>query len=154
MRYVNGVLCVLMLLFAAVQYNDPDGWQWMIIYLIPAIWTGLAAWQPGNLTRPPAHYLLLASVAAGVVLLIIFFPTTSHWWHKDVWWETETAREGMGAMINLAVLLTVWWSVKRTRPTCHPDAPKAHRSQASSANQANDADSTTAKISARAASNY
>ncbi len=120
MRYLNGTLCALMLLFAGVQYNDPDGWKWMLIYLLPAVWTGLAAWQPQHLLRRLPHYLLLASIGLGVCLLVLYFPTTSHWWAAEVWWETETAREGMGAMINLAVLITAWWSVRHWQRQSQP----------------------------------
>ena len=37
MKIVNIVLCVLFLLFLAVQYNDPDPYLWMPIY-------GFVAW--------------------------------------------------------------------------------------------------------------
>jgi uncharacterized membrane protein len=37
MRYLALFFAVLFVLFAAVQYNDPDPWFWIPIYLIPAI---------------------------------------------------------------------------------------------------------------------
>ena len=48
MRILNGVLCLLMLAFVAVQYNDPDAAVWMVIYALPAAWAALAAWQPAR----------------------------------------------------------------------------------------------------------
>jgi hypothetical protein len=47
-----------MLLFVAVQYNDPDGPLWMVIYGVPAIWAGLAWMRPQLLLRPAPLPLL------------------------------------------------------------------------------------------------
>ena len=43
MRYVHIVLGVLMVTFAAVQYNDPDAPLWIVIYLVPAAWAFAAS---------------------------------------------------------------------------------------------------------------
>ena len=37
MKYVNIACVLLMLLFAGVQYNDPDGFLWAAIYLVPVM---------------------------------------------------------------------------------------------------------------------
>ena len=47
MRIVNGVLCLFLILFTAVQYNDPDVLLWVLIYGIGAVFTGLAAFRRG-----------------------------------------------------------------------------------------------------------
>jgi hypothetical protein len=47
-----------MLLFVAVQYNDPDGPLWMVLYGVPAIWAGLAWMRPQLLLRPAPLLLL------------------------------------------------------------------------------------------------
>lgn len=36
-KIVFGIFSVLFFVFAAVQYNDPDGWKWMLAYGIPAV---------------------------------------------------------------------------------------------------------------------
>jgi hypothetical protein len=46
-------------------------------------------------------------VAAGVGAMVFYWPTVPGFWHKDVWWVEETAREGMGVMIGVAVLVVV-----------------------------------------------
>ena len=46
MRHLNAFLCVLLTLFTIVQYNDPDAPLWILIYGLPAIWAGLAAYRP------------------------------------------------------------------------------------------------------------
>ncbi len=37
MRYLNILLAVLFVLFAALQWNDPDPWVWVPLYLFAAI---------------------------------------------------------------------------------------------------------------------
>jgi len=113
MRYLNGVLCVLMLLFIGVQFNDPDGPMWMAIYMVPAIWAALAAVKPKWLRQSPATILLPLCILAAIAATLYFWPKTSGWWTKDVWWEVETAREGMGMMIVSVVLLVGWFSTRK-----------------------------------------
>lgn len=99
MRIVNGVLCILLLIFCVVQYNDPDGVYWGVLYLTGAASTGLAAFRPlafGRVWLWICSVLALATAAVGVVF---YWPRTPGFWRSEVWWETETAREGMGMMI-------------------------------------------------------
>ena len=115
MKYVNIVLCAFMVLFAGVQYNDPDAIFWIVIYLIPAFWAGMVAFRPHVARAKTPLALLGASVAAYVVGTVYYWPTTPEFWRKDVWWETETAREGMGMMIAtvvLAIALLTAWSAR------------------------------------------
>jgi hypothetical protein len=42
MKIFNLVFCILFILFAALQYNDPDPWLWIPIYLYGAILCWLA----------------------------------------------------------------------------------------------------------------
>lgn len=107
MRFVYGVLALVLLLFAGVQYNDPDSYLWIPVYLVPALWAALAALRPRLLGRPPAVaglFLCLVAALAGTVML---WPTDTQWWRQDVWWQSETAREGMGMMIVAATLLAL-----------------------------------------------
>ncbi|GMG84134.1 hypothetical protein LNKW23_33480 [Paralimibaculum aggregatum] len=104
MRALNGLLLAVLLLFAAVQYNDPDGPLWLAIYGTGALWTGLAALRPGLSGRPAARAGLALSLAAALAGLAWYWPATPGWWRQEVWWETETAREGMGMMIVVASL--------------------------------------------------
>lgn len=63
MRVFYGVLCLLMLLFAAVQYNDADAAIWMVIYGVPAVWTGITALFPGLLANRALRSLLVLSLS-------------------------------------------------------------------------------------------
>lgn len=107
MRILNGVLCVILILFAAVQYNDPDVLLWAGIYGIAAFWSGVAAFRPQYLKRPRPRGLWAGCALAGLAGMIFYWPHTSHWWVQEVWWNTETAREGMGMMIVAGALLLV-----------------------------------------------
>jgi hypothetical protein len=113
MKYLNIVLSVLMILFAGVQYNDPDGLLWAVIYLIPAIWAGLVAFRPAFVRGTWPLALLGACVAAGLAGVLYYWPKTPEFWRREVWWETETAREGMGMMFAAAVLIVAFLSAWR-----------------------------------------
>lgn len=43
MKIFNLIFCVLFVLFAALQYNDPDPYVWMPIYIYGAVFCYLAA---------------------------------------------------------------------------------------------------------------
>ena len=51
MRILNGFLCVILALFTIVQYNDPDAILWIVIYGVPAVWAGVAAYRPNAVER-------------------------------------------------------------------------------------------------------
>ncbi len=107
MRLVLGILAVLMLLAAAVQYNDPDGPLWMLYYGVAAVWAGLAALRPVSVSGTTGRALLIATMVAAVLLTVWYWPTDEGWWRVHVWWDSEEAREGMGMMIVTAVLAFV-----------------------------------------------
>lgn len=115
MRIVNGVLCLLLILFTAVQYNDPDFFLWGAIYGVGAVFTGLAALRPGIFASSRVSLIYAACFAASIAGVFYYWPTTPQFWVQDVWWETETAREGMGMMIVMVSLLVAGLTVLRTR---------------------------------------
>jgi len=98
-KYVNILFCAVMILFAAVQYNDPDALLWIPVYLVPAVWAGLAAFCIRSLHARLPQLLLGLCLVLAVLGTIFYWPQTPGFWHMEVWWETETAREGMGMMI-------------------------------------------------------
>jgi len=107
MRYVLMVLGLLMLAFAAVQYNDPDALLWVVIYLVPAAWAFAAAFRPAWVRTLAGERLLWATVAVGAGTMVFYWPAMPGFWRQEVWWVEETAREGMGVMIGFAVLVVV-----------------------------------------------
>jgi Transmembrane family 220, helix len=113
MRYLNILSCLMMLGFAAVQYNDPDELEWIAIYTIPAAWAFMAAFfLPRLQASKTLMRLLWASAVLFIFLTLRFWPDMPYFWRKEVWYAEETAREGMGVMIALAVVLfalfTAW----------------------------------------------
>jgi hypothetical protein len=107
MRYVFAALALFMLLFVAVQYNDPDGPLWMVFYGVPAVWAGLAAFRPRLLAGRAGRPLLVLSLVVAIALTLAYWPPVDQWWLKSVWWESEEAREGMGLMLVSTILLAV-----------------------------------------------
>jgi len=128
MRYIFGVLAVVMVLFMAVQYNDPDGPLWMLYYGVPAIWCAIAAIRPSVFNGAAARALLAVSVVVAVVITIWYWPPVAGFWHEQVWEMGKTdpqaatiaeqSREGMGLMIATAVLILVaaWCFLLRRAP--------------------------------------
>jgi hypothetical protein len=112
MRYPNGFFLVLFILFAGVQYNDPDALLWITIYAIPAAWAGVAAFRPGWLRQTLPTAGLGTSLLVSIAGTFYMWPTEAGWWRKDLWWDVELVREGMGLMIvtiGLAVVALTWW---------------------------------------------
>ena len=107
MRILTGVLAVLMTLFVVVQFNDPDGPLWEAIYGTVALWCAIAAFRPTLFGAMVTRVLFGLSVAAAVFGVVFYWPHTAAWWRVDVWWNTETAREGMGMMIAAGCLIVV-----------------------------------------------
>lgn len=97
-----------MFLAVLIQHNDPDGPLWMAYYGVPALWAAIAASRPdilkGRIVRP----LLALSLVSAIALTIWYWPSAAGWWRKEVWWESEESREGMGMMIVTLVLLAVF----------------------------------------------
>ena len=65
MRWLYAVFLVMMLGFVAVQYNDPDGPLWMLLYGAVAVWCAIALWRPGMLRGTP---VLLGLAAASIAV--------------------------------------------------------------------------------------
>jgi Transmembrane family 220, helix len=90
----------LFLAFAAVQYNDPDPWIWIPVYLIYAGLSFSAAFKPLN-----SIWYLFFFALAGVAS---FFAFPEHWEGIGTSMmneNTERARESLGLMICAAVAL-------------------------------------------------
>jgi Transmembrane family 220, helix len=109
MRYVNGFFCLVLTLFALVQYNDPDAALWFLIYGVPAAWAGAAAFRPGLLAPRPgmlgAYAICLAAAALGSLYLWPSLP--------ENWIHIEEEREGLGVIIATAGLIVVGWTFWR-----------------------------------------
>lgn len=117
MRVLCGVLAVVLILFAAVQYNDSDALFWALAYGAGAAWCALAAFRPALLRTGPSRWLLAGSVVLAGIGVLVFWPDVDRWWSIDVWWPEvsgETSREGMGMMIlAVSVLVAASFGLRR-----------------------------------------
>jgi hypothetical protein len=115
MRWLNLLLALAMIGFAAVQYNDPDWLLWVAYYGVPALWALVAGFRHRLLQRMQWRGALWACAAGWAALVWFYWPQVPQFWRRDVWWQEETAREGMGLMIALAVLLVALFTAYRKR---------------------------------------
>jgi hypothetical protein len=111
MRYVNAYLCLLFVVCAMAQYNDPDPPLWILIYGTPAAWAGAIAFRPSLLSHRPAGLAFLACLGAAVAGTLYLWPSL-----PDNWVRLEEEREGLGMMIVTAGLLVVGWTWWRQPP--------------------------------------
>jgi Transmembrane family 220, helix len=120
MRYLNILLGLAMLAFAAVQYNDPDMLLWIVYYAVPAAWAFLAAFRLDLVRSMPGMLGLWASIVVGLGVVVYYWPAMPGFWRPTVFMvevEGEGAREGMGLMIAWAVLLLAMFSARRRPDT-------------------------------------
>jgi len=68
MKIFNITCCILFVLFAALQYNDPDGIKWIIIYLYPAI----LCWLAFRNKFYPSAYIIGIIVYLGYAIYKVF----------------------------------------------------------------------------------
>ncbi|MEO0680367.1 MAG: transmembrane 220 family protein [Pseudomonadota bacterium] len=118
MRILNGVLAALLVLFAAVQWNDPDGPFWMVVYGAGAAWCLIAALRPSAFASGAVAGLFWLCLLAAIGGMAWFWPQVTDWWDISVWWPEvtgETSREGMGMMVLVVFLLAVAVVVRRAR---------------------------------------
>jgi hypothetical protein len=105
MKYLSLLLSILMFLFVFVQFNDPDFYYWASIYSIPALSSLLVFLNPKIIHKLPLQLLFIILFIVIIFLTGFYWPKESLWWEIDIWWNTETAREGMGMMISSLVMI-------------------------------------------------
>ena len=123
MKIFNIFFCIVFIFFAALQYNDPDPYVWMPIYLYAAVLCWLAF---RNKYFPGAY--LLGTAAYAVYAIYKFFDENGVWdWmtkhhaaniagtmKAEQPWIEET-REFFGLVILIVVLLIDYFYAKRKR---------------------------------------
>ena len=118
MRILSAILGALLILFAIVQWNDPDGPMWMVIYGIGAIWCAIAAFRPALFGIQFFSALLVLCLITSIGGMIYFWPQVTDWWDIDVWWPEvtgETSREGMGMMVLVIFMLAPFSVMAKVR---------------------------------------
>jgi Transmembrane family 220, helix len=106
MSILNIILGLMMLAFAGVQYNDPDMPQWVLLYSVPALWMYAVTFRLQSVARSKDLMVLLGLTLVFYVGTVVYYwPAMPNFWLKEVWIVEETAREGMGLMVALAVVV-------------------------------------------------
>ena len=121
MKIFNIFFCVIFILFAAVQYNDPDPYLWMPIYLYAAVLCWLAF---RNKFYPDAYLIGIAGYALYALYKVFDQNGLIDWITKydaenlaetmkaeNPW--IEESREFFGLIILIAVLLINYIYAKR-----------------------------------------
>ena len=105
-RVAAGFFCLLFLLSAAVQYNDPDPWLWLAGYLIPAALSLVAALGRIRECFWPA--------AAGAVIYATLGALVFPGWITE-WFGDEEFREAGGLWIVAGWLAVLAWRAHALR---------------------------------------
>lgn len=107
------IVTILFVLFAAVQYNDPDGWKWIILYLFVAGIVGFGIIGKRDKT------VTLAAIGLAGIWFLTLIPDFIHWVQMGMPTivdsmkveapHIELTREFLGLGIILAAL---WWQYR------------------------------------------
>ena len=121
MKVFNLLFCFLFLLFAGLQYNDPDPYIWIPIYLLVAIF----CWQGFRKKFYPKLFLTVA-ILYSMYACYLFFKTDGMLdWMNDHQAENianemqakkpwiEATREFFGLVILIVVLLVNYFYSRR-----------------------------------------
>lgn len=124
MKVFNLICCLLFVFSAALQYNDPDPYLWMPIYMYGA----LLSWLAFRNQYYPKAYLIGISIYLGYAIYLFFAKDgVLDWINKhnaedivstmkaEKPWIEET-REFFGLIILIVVLtINLFYSKKRNR---------------------------------------
>lgn len=73
MKILNIIIAAIFLLFAIVQYNDPDPWGWMALYTMVAGISAFAAFKKYN------RWIILTGIVICLIWLGFLIPEFIHW---------------------------------------------------------------------------
>lgn len=120
MKILNIVLAVIFILFAAVQFNDPDPFLWVAIYGLVAAVSAFAAWQKYN--RPALIFLMVVCIGGSIYyfpgLIELFSDHEIGDLTKTMKAEKpfiEKSRESLGLLLSFLVLLYHYFQAARQK---------------------------------------
>lgn len=116
MKYFAYIFSILFVVFAVLQYNDPDPYLWIPIYLS-------AAWLSWQVSKGKYQMPLLIGFALAYLVGAFYYfpPSISTWIHAEEQAKSlqmkmpfvEEARESMGLMICFVVMLVYVFAGRR-----------------------------------------
>ncbi len=99
MRWIQLIMAALFALGAAVQWNDPDPWRWVLYYLALAT-LSLAAWRGFYLPRFTLTLAGLSILAVIPLIPALAQATLSSFSTLSMAAEDEQAREAGGLLLG------------------------------------------------------
>ncbi len=93
------ILMLIMLVFAGLQYNDENGVYWAIIYLVPAMALGLAAFVPHQFATWIGRILLGAAIIVLGFGVYVYWPKELTTIPVAQWFEHVSINQGFGVAI-------------------------------------------------------
>lgn len=132
MKILNIFFIVLFILSAALQYNDPDPYIWMPLYLCGAF----LCWLALKKIYRPLLYLAGFLVYAGYALFLLFDNDGVISWAQNHGAENivqsmkatkpwiEETREFFGLLILLIALVSNWYWLKKKRNAAGSKRPE------------------------------
>jgi hypothetical protein len=115
LRLFNLALFAATAVLAMVTYTHADWPRWAASFVVPALWTLVAALRPRLFISVQVLGWLWASVAATLVLLVLRWPATPAFWSPQVWSHDAAAQGAVGLLFGLGVLMVVLVTAYRTR---------------------------------------
>ena len=91
MRFVHAAPLTMLILFAALQYNDPDWYYWGPVYLLAAAWSWLALRRPEKFISWPVARI---GAPISIVLFLAGFASLASYLGPG-WIHNEEAREAL-----------------------------------------------------------
>lgn len=117
MKLLNSFLAILFILFAIVQYNDPDPWAWIALYLFVAVVCGFAFFSRYH------RYIIIAGLAVCIIWLATLVPDFIRWVKMGMPTITgsmkaeaphiELTREFLGLAVCMAALGFQYFQAKK-----------------------------------------
>lgn len=123
MKLVNYIFLLLFVISAALQWNDPDPYIWVPLYLMGA-WL---CWMALKGRFPPKLYLASAVLYLGYAIYLLVAPEGVISWVREHEAESlvqsmkatkpwiEQSREFGGLLILLLSLALNWWIARKAR---------------------------------------
>ncbi len=116
MKIINGILAALFLLFAIVQYNDPDPWLWIALYGFVAIVSLMAVFKQYY------RWVILGGIVVCLIGMLLLLPDFINWINTGAESITgsmkaesphiELTREFLGLAVTL---LALTWHYRKGR---------------------------------------
>jgi hypothetical protein len=85
MKTLNIILCILFIIFAALQYNDPDPFLWIPIYLLAAF----LCWRASQGIHHRSLYIIAISIYIIYAIYLVFEK------NGVIAWASEHAAESL-----------------------------------------------------------